>query len=110
MDEPKYNLGLMEERETIVNIPRLETNMEIYTCDETMITKLEKLVKTGGAQVKKVYYNSNLEITVKIYILPKKALTLRDTSKKKEISEEQKAAARERIKKMLEKRKSQNRF
>lgn len=108
MNQRNYNLGPRSEREIVVTGADLEDKIYVYTSIDTLITKLDKLVAVGGAKESRVFTNAAGEVTGIEYELPRKALSFRDATKKREISEERREAAREAMKKMLEKRKSQN--
>jgi hypothetical protein len=108
MNQRNYNLGPRHERELVVTGADLEDKIYVYTSIDTLITKLDKLVAVGGAKEFKVFTNAAGEVTGIEYELPRKALSFRDATKKREISEEQRAAISERFKKMREKRMSQN--
>ena len=64
------------EQETTVNILRSEEMMEIYTCDSTMITKLDKLVSSNCGYILKKQDSYG-----KCYLAPKKLITFRKPHK-----------------------------
>ena len=108
MNKRNYNLGPKFEREFTITGVDLEDKIYVYTSIDTIITKLDKLVAVGGAKENRVFTNTAGEVTGIEYELPRKALSFRNATKKRELSEKQRAASREAVKKMLEKRKSQN--
>lgn len=84
----------LEEQETIVNFMRTDELMEIYTCDTTMITKLDKLVAKNPEQYKVIKQDD----ISKTYSAPKKFLSFRSQETKRELTDEQKKALGERLK------------
>ena len=108
MNQRNYNLGPRPEREFTITGMDLEDKICVYTCIDSMITKLDKLVAVGGAKELKVLTNSQGEVTGVEYELPRNALSFRDTTKKREISEEQRAAISERMKMLRRKQLDQN--
>lgn len=95
-------MGPRPEREFTITGMDLEDKICVYTCIDSMITKLDKLVAVGGAKELRVLTNSQGEVTGVEYELPRNALSFRDTTKKREISEEQRAAMAERLRKARE--------
>ena len=93
-DDKKYNLSI-EEQELHVWINRDENFAIIYTSDTTMITKFDKLCSNNPE------YYSIIEKTKygKTYKLADKSL-ISFRAKKREMSEEARAAASERFKEL----------
>ena len=84
----------LEEQETLIHFMRGEDFATISTTDSTMITKLDKLCKSNPD----MYWIKSDDGYSKIYKCRDKSMvSLRQ--KKREVSEEQKKAAGERMKK-----------
>ena len=84
----------LEEQETVIGFMRQDDNMEIYTTDSTMITRLDKLVSKNPEQYKVIKQDD----ISKTYSCPKKFLSLRSAEIKREYTEEQRQAMAERLK------------
>lgn len=108
MNQRNYNLGPRAEREFTITGMDLEDKIYVYSSIETMINKLNKLVVVGGAKEHRVFTNADGEITGIEYELPKKALSFRDATKTRELSDEQRAVLSERMKNVVKNRISQN--
>ena len=105
MNQRNYNLGPNEEKETTITHVYGDKLVEIYTCEQPMITKLDKCVAGGSAVVVKEHKNSVGEVTGISYKLPLNCLSLRvSIPSGRTLTEEQKEAARERLKKAREER------
>ena len=89
----KKQIVSLEEQETIIGFMRTDNLMEIYTCDSTMITKLDKLVANNLEQYKVIKEDG----VSKTYTCPKRFLTLRAADVKRDYTEEQKKALAERL-------------
>lgn len=83
-----------EERETILTYNEADGYWEIYTGVQSHIRKFDKL----NYEVTNVDYYEDGTVAGKFYKVPKKAISFRDPSKKRNISEEQKAMLAERMK------------
>lgn len=83
-----------EERETILTYNEADSYWEIYTGVQSHIRKFDKL----NYEVTNVDYYEDGTVAGKFYKVPKKAISFRDPSKKRNISEEQKAMLAERMK------------
>ena len=83
-----------EEAETVILIRKSEDFATIETTDNSMLTKLKKLLDCGVAEIEQQTQNANglTSVTVKF---PKRLITLR--SKTREITEEQRDASRARL-------------
>ena len=101
MDEERLPRGIsMDERETVIQFGRTEDEMTIYTTDETMITKLEKLVEGGEYKIIEEHKLQNGRIIGKTYQANKGLLTLRSHKKdgqRRPMTEEEKKAFVERV-------------
>lgn len=99
-DEKKTNGIPMDERETVIHFGRLDNEMTIYTTDETMMTKLKKLVNGGEYEVVEEHRLQNGRLIGRTYRADKSLLTLRSHKKdgqKREMTEEEKRAMVERL-------------
>lgn len=93
----KYKLSLLEQ-ETIILFNREEKEADVYTHEPSLIKKLDNLCKTSPDVFVKREDNGAGGIT---YTLPKKLISIRTPRPKKELSEEEKNALRERMAKNL---------
>lgn len=101
-EEPKLSNSVsISEQEVSINFMRDETFATIYTSDTTYMTKLDKLCKTSPGMYSLIADTGR----GKTYRLEDKTL-ISFRAKKRELSEEQKIAAGERIKKYQELKKS----
>lgn len=82
----------IEEQEIIINAARTDDMAEIYCSDSTWITKMDKLVKKSPILFKVI----NQDDVSKTYEFPKRLISIRSSIK--EMSEEQRTAAGERMK------------
>ena len=69
----------MIEQETVITFGRLDKEAEIYTSDSTMMTKLDRKVKENPDywKIKEQSFVSG-KIVSKVYICPKKFVSLRN--------------------------------
>lgn len=93
----------VEERETTITLGAYSSAMTIYTADNTMLTKLKKVLDANPDTVKcwEAGKDSNGNVTGYFFEMDKKHLSIRQSSGNN-MSEEQKDAFRERAKKMRE--------
>lgn len=91
-----------EEQETTISLMRNENAAEIYTSDNTMLTKFKKLVASNPKdwQVIRVVKDSEGNYTGVFLKAPKNFVSFK--TKNKELSEEQRIEAAERMKKARE--------
>lgn len=89
-----------DEKETIISFVKGSTVAYIYTADNTVLTKLKKNVNANPKEWKlhNVYRSSDSYAAVEV-TCPKKYISFRGKSKSREMTEEQKKAASERLKK-----------
>ena len=100
------NSGIrLEEQETVVNFYRTDHRMSIYTSDQTMITKLMKLLKkseqneeAGYIHVREEKMNGRV-VAIEVSA-PKHLMSLRMPKKKRELSDEERQALAERMRKV----------
>lgn len=92
----------LNEQETTITIMRNEEYAEIYVSDNTMLTKIRKLVLNNPSQwvVTKVEKDSDNNYTGFFIQVPKNFISFK--LKNKELSEEVRAQAAERMKKARE--------
>ena len=96
---PESFVGVdVEEQETIITAMRGEDMIRIFTADNTMLTKLKKLAETGKDQytVESIGRDENRNPVCVTVVAPKRCLSLR-AGNKKELSEEEREALRERM-------------
>ena len=89
-----------EEMETIINYNRSDDTAIISTADNTVLTKLKKAVKQNPDEYKvlSVYRNWDGDVTEVSVSCPKKYISFRTRTVKRELTDEQKSAASERLK------------
>lgn len=103
MNQRNYNLGPVEERETVINHVNGDGSYSIYTCEGPMITKLDKCVDGGTAVIEKEHTNTAGEVTGIIYKIDLNCISFRTKKPAANIvNEEQKQAAAERLRKWRE--------
>lgn len=102
IEEPKSSNSVsISEQEVSINFMRDENFATIYTSDTTYMTKLDKLCKTSPD----IYSLIADTGRGKTYLLQDKTL-ISFRAKKREVSEEQKIAAGERLRKYQEARRN----
>ena len=94
----------LAEQETVINFYRTDDRMSIYTSDQTMITKLMKLLKkseqneeAGYILVREEKMNGRvvaIEVTA-----PKKFLSFKTMTRKMDLTDEERRALAERLRK-----------
>lgn len=87
-----------EERETTLNYNEADNCWEVYTAVRKHMSKFEKL----GWECTNVEYYPDGEISGKFYKVPNRAVSFRSPVKK-ELTEEQRQAVRERFQKYVQK-------
>lgn len=99
------NSGIrLEEQETVVNFYRTDHRMSIYTSDQTMITKLMKLLKKSEQNEEAGYILVREEkmdgrvVAIEVSA-PKHLMSLRTPKKKRELSDEERQELAERMRK-----------
>lgn len=99
------NSGIrLEEQETVVNFYRTDHRMSIYTSDQTMITKLMKLLKKSEQNEEAGYIlvreeKMNGRVVAIEVSAPKHLLSLRTPKKKRELSDEERKVMADRMRK-----------
>lgn len=88
-----------EEQETTVNISRADDFLTVYTSDNTYLTKLKKLVAANPNEweIIEIIEAKGVISGIKLKA-PKNLVSFREKSVSREMSEEQRAAAAERLK------------
>lgn len=91
----------IEEQETVVNFARRDSLASVYTSDNTVLTKIQKLLNTPGTlwEHTNTYFNKDGEPTGYEFTAPK-ALVMRWSAKKKatkELTDEERKALGERL-------------
>ena len=94
----------LAEQETVINFYRTDDRMSIYTSDQTMITKLMKLLKKSEQNEEAGYIlvreeKMNGRVVAIEVSAPKHLLSLRTPKKKRELSDEERRALAERLRK-----------
>ena len=98
------DLGIMDvagdEQETTISWYRKDSVAFVYTSDNTMLTKMKKLMaKSPDCKLKNITWSKDGEPTGYFFEVPVRFVKV---SKPKEVSEEQRAALSERLKAMRE--------
>jgi hypothetical protein len=99
------------ERETVINFGRNDDLAIVWTSDTMWFTKMDKLIEKNPEEFKCTKEETiDGQVVQKRYEFPKKYVSIRSKSVKRELTEEQKQKYAERAKKMVEarKRKAQN--
>lgn len=97
------NSGIrLEEQETVVNFYRTDHRMSIYTSDQTMITKLMKLLKKSEQNEEAGYIlvreeKMNGRVVAIEVSAPKHLISLRTPKKKRELTDEERKAMADRM-------------
>lgn len=92
----------VNEQETVINFMRDSDKAIIYTSDTTMLTRLHKLVEKNPKEWKQIDQGkSNGEIVSETFECPKKLISFRSSTASRVMTEEQRKAARERMKEWL---------
>lgn len=87
-----------EEQETVIEFYRDDDRMDIYTSDQTMITKLKKLVAASTEyEVKSEEKNSDGRTLTMEVLAPVSFLTLRSKRIERTMSDEQRTVAIEKM-------------
>lgn len=100
-----------DEQETVINFGRNDEMVTCWTSDSTWMTKMDKLIEKNPEEFKCTKEETiDGQVVQKRYEFPKKYVSIRSKSVKRELTEEQKQEYAERAKKMVEerKRKAQN--
>lgn len=100
----------LKEQETTINILRDEEMARIYTSDTTIMTKLDKLAESSSCpdwKLAEEIYDTEGTLVAKIYETKKRLISFRSSVPIREMTEEQREAATERLRKWWEARKQE---
>lgn len=100
-----------DEQETVINFGRNDETVTCWTSDSTWMTKMDKLIEKNPEEFKCTKEETiDGQVVQKRYEFPKKYVSIRSKSVKRELTKEQRQEYVERAKKMVEakKRKAQN--
>lgn len=93
----------IDEQETVVQISRISGKATVYTSDTAMLTKLHKLMKKNPEEWKRAHQDMlDGEVVSETYECPKKLISFRASTSSRVMTEEQRQAAAERLKKARE--------
>lgn len=104
-------MGVMvSEQETVIRFGRDGDECEVYTSDSTVMTRLDKLASEANEKaplwtLKEVHYSQNHELVAKTYVTNKRLISFRSGILTREMTEEQKAAAAERMRSWRDRKK-----
>ena len=89
----------IEEREVSIQFMTDSNIAHVYTSDYSYMTKLDKLCEKNPTEWKIEYVNKNEgDIVGKQYTCPRKLISFRANTTKREMTDEQRLAAAERLK------------
>lgn len=89
----------MDEQEIVINASRVDDYMTVYTSDNTYLTKLKKLTAANPKDWAVMdIFERNGDITGVKFRAPKCLLSLRTAKTERVMTDEQRAAAAERLK------------
>ncbi len=83
----------LEEQETVINYGRTDDYLTLWTSDQTVMTKIDKLKAWELVKTE----TSDGKIYAKEYRAPKKLLSFRSKTKTRELTEEQRQVLSERM-------------
>lgn len=99
----KYNLS-KHEQEVVINFNAGEDTADLYTANPVWIRKMDKLKDQNPEQFKLIRVDKYQgEIVAKRYIFPKRFISIRSGDVKRELTNEQRQQAAERMKQIREK-------
>lgn len=90
-----------DEQETTINYSRTDKEAEVYTSDNTVLTKIKNIFNNNDCEwkLKDVVRDQNGNIIGVFFVVPKKLISLRAKTTKSSLTDEQRVAAAERLKK-----------
>lgn len=97
-EDVKPSRAKMEEQETVVTWYRGDDEVTVWTSDNTVLTKMKKLMPGGASTLREIAYNKSGEPIGYRFSLPLECVKF---GKKRIVSDEQRAAMAERAKKCL---------
>lgn len=93
----------VNEQETVINFTRDSDKATVYTSDTTMLTKLHKLMKKTPEEWRLVHQDTvDGQVVSETFECPKKLISLRASIISRVMTEEQRQAAAERLRKARE--------
>ena len=89
-----------DEQETTINYGRTDKEAEVYTSDNTVLTKIKNMFSSDDCEwkLKNVVKDRDGNVVGVFFIVPKKLISLRAKTVKSSLTDEQKQAAAERLK------------
>ena len=89
-----------DEQETTINFSRTDKEAEIYTSDNTVLTKIKNMFSSDDCEwkLKNVVKDRKGNVVSVFFSVPKKLISLRAKTVKSSLTDEQKQAAAERLK------------
>lgn len=90
----------ISEQETTIHFMRDSDTASVYTSDTTVMTRLDKLAADEGSPywtLEKVHHDRNGNVVSKVYGTKKRLVSFRRDVVARPMTEEQKAAARNRL-------------
>lgn len=89
-----------DEQETTINYGRIDKEAEVYTSDNTVLTKIKNMFNSDDCEwkLKDVVKDQEGNVVGVFVTVPKKLISLRAKTVKSNLTDEQKRAAAERLK------------
>ena len=89
-----------DEQETTINYSRTDKEAEVYTSDNTVLTKIKNMFNSDDCEwkLKDIVKDQDRNIVGVFFIVPKKLVSLRAKTVKSSLTDEQRRAAAERLK------------
>ena len=89
-----------DEQETTINFSRTDKEAEVYTSDNTVLTKIKNMFSSDDCEwkLKNVVKDKKGNVVSVFFSVPKKHISLRAKTAKSSLTDEQKQAAAERLK------------
>ena len=89
-----------DEQETTINYGRNDEEAEVYTSDNTVLTKIKNIFSSDDCEwkLKNVVKDKKGNVVSVFFSVPKKLISLRAKTVKSSLTDEQKQAAAERLK------------
>ena len=89
-----------DEQETTINFSRTDKEAEVYTSDNTVLTKIKNIFSSDDCEwkLKNVVKDKKGNVVSVFFSVPKKLISLRAKTVKSSLTDEQKQAAAERLK------------
>ena len=89
-----------DEQETTINFSKTDKEAEVYTSDNTVLTKIKNMFSSDDCEwkLKNVVKDRKGNVVSVFFSVPKKLISLRAKTVKSNLTDEQKQAAAERLK------------